>query len=97
MARNVFTVMATQVDSHGVFSTVSGFPKRFDSDSYNGDVDKALRRAKSAYHARLTDTYASDSLQMSTVTLSEANGNTLMIETEGQIVSPTPEPEPEEE
>ena len=97
MARNVFTVMATQVSSNGQYSTVTGFPKRFDSDSYNGDVDKALRRAKSAYHARLMDTYASDALQMSTVTLSEANGNIIMNETEGQIVTPAPEPEGEGE
>ena len=81
--RNIFVVNATVVNSEGQYSTVSGFPKRFDSESYNGDTEKALRRAKAAYHAQLSLNYAVDDRQMQTVTLQQANGAMILRETEG--------------
>lgn len=108
--RNIFIVNATQVvtsESHpeGLFSVVSGYPKTFDSRSYNateqnpnGDEEKALRMAKSEYLSRLSANYASDTRAMSTVTLTMANGRTIMSESIGAFpdMTPTPEPEPEE-
>ena len=86
MARNIFTVNATQVNAQGTYATVSGFPKNFDSNSYEGDTDKALRRAKAAYHAQLAANYAVDDRQMQTVTLLQANGQIIMRESEGAFV-----------
>lgn len=90
MARNIFTVKATIVNANGVYSTVSGFPKVFDSDDYQGDVGKALRRAKAAFHAVLGEMYAVDNRQMQNVSLSQADGRVIMRESEGGFVTPEP-------
>lgn len=106
--RNIFIVNATQVvtsESHpeGLFSVVSGYPKTFDSRNYNateenpnGDEEKALRMAKSEYLSRLSANYASDNRAMSTVTLTMANGRTIMSESIGAFPDMTPTHEPEE-
>lgn len=99
--RNVFIVNATQVvtsDSHpeGLFSVVSGFPQNFDSNSYNGDAEAALRAAKSAYYARLSANYATTNRAMTTVTLEQANGQQILRDTSGAFPVVEPEPEPEE-
>ena len=69
---------------------------------YSGSTETALRRAKSAYFAQASANYAVDGRQMQTVTLSMANGQLIMHESEGSFVEPEPEPpvneeEPEEE
>lgn len=80
MARNVFTVNATQVvvsenNPQGLFSVMSGFPQTFDSHNYNDDPEAALRAAFSVYYDRLSKNYTgSSSRVMATVTLSQANG-----------------------
>lgn len=86
--RNIFIVNATQVitsESHpeGLFSTVSGFPKTF--DSVNGTAEQALQSAKSAYFAQLSANYANTNPNrvMTTVTLEMANGRTIMSESIG--------------
>ena len=110
--RNIFIVNATQVvisDSHpeGLYSVVSGYPKAFDSRSYNateqnpnGDSDAALRAAKAEYFSRLSANYAGSSTRvMATVTLETAQGRTIMQECIGafpDMTPPEPEPEPEE-
>ena len=83
MARSIFIVNATQVNAQGQFSTVSGFPKTFDSNSYNNDTDKALRRAKAAFHAQCAENYAVDGKIMQTVTLTKVNGQMIMRDSEG--------------
>lgn len=113
MARQIFTVNATQVvvsASHpeGLFSVVNGYPKQFDSRSYpaddgnpNGNSDKALNAAKSEYFSRLSANYVgSETRVMSTVTLMTAQGRTVMQECIGAFPDMTPEPpapEPEQE
>ena len=107
MLRNIFIVNATQVvtsESHpeGLFSVVTGYPKTFDSRSYNateqnpnGDTDAALRAAKSEYFSRLSANYAgSASRVMATVTLEQADGRTILRESIGAFPDMTPEPEP---
>lgn len=108
--RNIFAVNATQVvisESHpeGLFSTVSGYPKTFDSRAYNateenpnGDSDAALKAAKAEYFSRLSANYAgSASRVMATVTLETAQGRTIMSECIGAFPDMTPEPQPEPE
>ena len=101
--RNIFIVNATQVvtsDSHpeGLFSVVSGYPKTYDSRSYNateqnpnGDTDAALRAAKAEYFSRLSANYAGSSNRvMSTVTLEQADGRQIMRESIGAFPDMTP-------
>ena len=99
--RQIFIVNATQVvvsDSHpeGLFSTVSGYPKTYDSNSYNGDTDAALRAAKAEYFYRLSSNYAGSATRvMATVTLEMANGQQIMRECIGAFPEPAPEPNEE--
>lgn len=109
--RNIFIVNATQLvtsESHpeGLFSVATGFPKTFDSRSYpesdgnpNGDEEKALNMAKSAYLAQLSTNYANanPTRVMMVVTLERADGRQIMRECIGAFPDMTPEPtEPEE-
>ena len=105
MARNIFIVNATQVvvsenNPQGLFSVMSGYPKNYDSDTYDGDTEAALRAAKSEYYSRLSQNYAGSATRvMATMTLTQANGQLIMRDCVGAfpVVQPTPEPEPEPE
>lgn len=106
--RQIYIVNATQVvtsESHpeGLMSVVSGYPQTFDSRSYpsdnpNGDEEKALSMAKSAYLAQLSANYANSNPTrvMMVVTLERADGRTIMRECIGAFPDMTPTPEPEE-
>lgn len=110
--RNIYIVNATQVvvsESHpeGLYSTINGYPKTYDSRSYNateanpnGDSDAALRAAKAEYFSRLSANYSGSANRvMSTVTLETAQGRTIMSECIGafpDMTPPAPAPEPEE-
>ena len=104
--RNIFIVNATQIvvseqNPHGLFSTVSGYPKTFDSRAYNateqnpnGDVDAALRAAKAEYYSRLSANYAGPATRvMATVTLKQADGRQILRDSIGAFPDMTPEPE----
>lgn len=108
--RNIFIVNATQVvvsEAHpeGLFSVVSGYPKNFDSRSYNaseenpnGDEAAALNAAKSEYYSRLAANYAGSAARvMATVTLEQADGRQILRERVGAMPDMTPAPEPVEE
>ena len=108
--RNIYIVNAAQVvtsDNHpeGLFSTLSGYPKTFDSRNYNsteenpnGDSDAALKAAKAEYFSRLSANYAGSATRvMATVTLETAQGRTIMSECIGAFPDMTPQPEPEPE
>ena len=106
MARNIFIVNATQVvtsesNPQGLFSVVSGYPKQFDSMSFDGDIELTRRMANSEYYNRLANMYGDLNANrvMKTVTLENAKGELLLHESIGEfpVIEPTPEPEPEEE
>ena len=107
--RNIFIVTATQVvtsESHpeGLYSTISGFPKTFDSRNYaaqdgnpNGDSEAALRAAKAEYFSRLSANYSgSASRVMATVILETAAGRIVMSESIGAFPDMTPAQEQED-
>lgn len=107
--RNIYIVNATQCvisDAHpeGLYSTISGYPKTFDSRTYpaangnhNGDSEKALNAAKAEYFSRLSANYSGSATRvMATVTLETAQGRTIMSECIGAMPDMTPEPVPEE-
>ncbi len=109
--REIYIVNATQVvvsgaHPEGLYSIVNGYPKLFDSRSYNateqnpnGDTDAALRAAKAEYFSRLSANYAGSATRvMATVTLTMSNGRTILSECIGSMpdMTPAPEPEPEE-
>lgn len=105
--RQIFVVNATQVvvseaNPQGVFSTLPGFPKTFDSRSYNateanpdGDVDKAARMARSEYFAQQSAFLAADNRAMWTVTLTRADGKQILHDSWGSFQDMTHQPQPE--
>ena len=95
MARNIIIVNATQVitseaNPNGLYSTVTGFPKVFDSGE-GGDIEQNMKTAKSAYYAQLSANYANTNPNrvMTTVTLEMVNGEQILRESIGSL--PTPE------
>ena len=107
--RNIYIVNATHVvvsENHpeGVFSTISGFPKTFDSRNYNateqnldGDAERAFEVAKAEFLKQQSDLLLANNRAMWTVTLSRADGRQFDFASKGEfpVVVPEPEPEPE--
>ena len=107
--RQIYIVNAAQVvtsEAHpeGVYSTVSGYPKIFDSRNYsateenpNGSEARALEVAKAEYFSRLSAMYASDTASrvMSVISLTRADGRLLLSEHMGAFPDMTPKPEPD--
>ena len=75
MQRQIFIVDATVVDSNGTFNHLSGYPKVFDSRSYNGDIDKAQRRAEGDMSEAWGAMCKVDTRQIQTVTLMRKRKN----------------------
>lgn len=106
--RQIYIVNATQVvtsEAHpeGVYSTMSGYPKTFDSRNYyatehnpNGSEYRALQVAKSEYFSRLSAMYASDAASrvMAVITLEQADGRQLLRESFGAFPDMTPDQQP---
>lgn len=111
--RNIFIVNATQVVTspdhlEGVYSTIPGYPKQYDSRSYgateanpNGDEARALEVAQSEFYSRVSAflVAGTGSRAMWTVTLTRADGRQIMRESRGAFpdMTPAPEPQPEPE
>lgn len=108
--RQIYTVDAKQVvpstaHPEGVYSSVPGYPKIFDSRSYNateenpnGDPERAYIVAKADFLAQQSALMVFDSARvMWAITLTRADGRQMMQESWGEFpdMTPTPEPEPE--
>lgn len=95
--KSIFIVDAFQIDQQGVYSHMSGYPKSFDSDSYEGNVDKAKKRATGAFAAEWSAACNVDNYQMKLITLTDIYGLQIRKEIVGKITEPAPTPEPEGE
>ena len=94
MARQIFIVDAHIVDANGTFNNIQGYPKTFDSRNYQGDVDKAQRRAEGDMSEAWGTMCKIDTRQIQTVTLTTADGFQLDRKTMGAFPA---EPEPNQE
>ena len=98
MKREIYEVYAKIVSSAGNYTTLGGYPKIFDSMSYDNDIDKARKRAYGAYHAVLGEMYATDTrpLQIAMI-LRASDGVQEIVERVGDLPEvPDPEPQAEE-
>ena len=93
MARNIFRVEAWIVDGNGTFNILSGYPKNFDSKSYNDDVAKALKRAQGDLSEVWGAFCKRDDRQVQTVILTQANGQMIERKSMGNFIEETPEEE----
>lgn len=95
--RNIFTVNAFIVDANGTKNNVSGYPKDFDSRSYQDDVAKARKRADGDFSEAWGAMCKRDDRMIQTVTLTNIFGELLDRKSMGGFpVEPEPE-EPEAE
>jgi len=103
--RQIYIVDAKQVvpsASHpeGVHSSIPGYPKTFDSRSYNateenpnGDPERAYIVAKADFLAQQSALMVSDSSRvMWAITLTRADGRQMMQESWGTFPDMTPKP-----
>ena len=95
MARTILEVDATIVDANGAFNHITNYPKRFDSNSYDGDLEGTMKRAKAEYYSTLSAMYANQAgRQIQTVRLSNVNNETILRDSIGNfIVTPVGENE----
>ena len=97
MTRQIFIVDAHIVDANGNFNYLSGYPKTFDSRSYNNDIDKAQIRAIGDASEAFGAMCKVDIRQLQTVVVMTADGFVVDKRTIGKIADiPEPEPTPEE-
>ena len=97
MKRQIYIVDAAVVDANGTYNKLSGYPKLFDSRSYDNDIAKTRRRAEGDAAEAYGAMCKVDSRQLQTVVLMTADGAVLDRKFIGGIADlPDPEPEPEE-
>ena len=99
MVREVYEVNAKIVDANGTLNTLSGYPKTFDSRSYDNDTAKARQRAIGEYHDVMGAFAKRDDRQEQLCyVLRISDGEVIIKEKIGKIAElPDPEPEPEGE
>lgn len=90
MARQIFIVDAHVVDKNGTFNFLEDYPKKFDSNSYKGDIDKTKKRAEGDASEIWGAMCKVDERQIQTVVLSTVDGFVLETKTMGQFPSEEP-------
>ena len=95
MARQIFIVDAHVVDANGTFNFLEGYPKKFDSNNYGGDIDRTHRRAEGDMSDRWGDMCKVDTRQIQTVALFTVDGFQLDRRTSGSFPAEEPAQEPE--
>lgn len=96
MTRQIFIVDAHIVDANGTFNYITGYPKTFDSRSYNNDIDKTQIRAIGDASEAFGAMCKVDTRQLQTVVVTTADGFVVEKRTIGKIAD-IPEPTPESE
>lgn len=83
--RNIFIVNAQIVDANGAFHFLDGFPQTVDSNSYEGDVNKARRRADGIFSEAWGAMCKVDTRLIQSVTLTDVHGAQLDRKTTGDF------------
>lgn len=74
MKRQIFEVYAKVVDANGTYNTLSGYPKIFDSRTYDNDIDKTLMRATGEFASTWGAMCLREDRQLQMVMLMTADG-----------------------
>ena len=88
MARQIFIVNAMIVDANGTFTILDGYPKKFDSNNYQQDINKAQRRAEGDMSEVWGAMCKIDTRQIQTVTLETIDGFQVEKRTCGSFTEP---------
>lgn len=92
MQRQIYEVYAKIVDANGTYSTLSGYPKSFDSRNYNNDIDKTFQRAQGEFYSTFGTMCTRDDRQIQTVFLMSINGDILISKSIGKLAD-LPDPD----
>lgn len=95
MRREIYEVYAKVVDANGTYNTLSGYPKVYDSRSYNNDCEKARNRAYGEYHTVLGTMYTRDDRQCQIAMIIRANDGLQIEKISIGAIADLPDPEPE--
>lgn len=83
--RNIYIVDAFLVNENGTFGRMDGYPKQIDSANYDGDVDKARKRAE-GYFAKMWGSFCDrDDRKQQTVILYSMDGTLIERKTTGTL------------
>ena len=92
MQRQIYIVNAYIVDANGTFNNLPGYPKTFDSRSYDNDIDKAQRRAVGDMSECYGAMCKRDDRQLQAVMVTTADGFLIEKKSIGKIAD-LPDPE----
>jgi len=95
MVREIFEVYAKIVDATGRYATLDGYPKTFDTRSYEGNLEKTRQRAYAAWHKALSDMGNVDSRQKQFAMILRASDGLQIEKAEYGTIPEDPDPEPE--
>ena len=90
MARQIFIVDAHIVDANGMFHYIDGYPKTFDSNNYQNDIDKTKRRAEGNMSEAWGAMCKVDTRMIQTVSLATVDGFVLETRTMGSFPGDPP-------
>ena len=85
MARQIYIVDAFVVDENGTFGRLNDYPKQIDSKNYDGDVDKARRRAEAYFSEVWASMCRRDDRKKQTVALYSMDGMLIERKTTGSL------------
>ena len=94
MQRQIFMVYAHVVDSTGKLTILDGYPKAYDSQHNNNDIDKTQKKALADAHNLLSDMYTKDTRQLQLVKVETTDGFEVYKQSIGALAE-LPDPEPE--
>lgn len=87
MQRQIFMVYAHVVDSTGKLTIFDGYPKAYDSQHNNNDIDKTQKKALADAHNLLSDMYTKDTRQLQLVKVETADGFEVYKEIIGELAT----------
>lgn len=97
MQREIYEVYAKVVDSNGSYNTLTGYPKIYDSRSYNDDIEKAHKRALGEYHSVIGTMCTRDDRKVQFAMIIQASsGMQIEVTRIGELNQPEPETVEEE-
>lgn len=96
MRREIFEVHAEIVDANGTYNALTGYPKVYDSRSYDNNIDKTLQRARGGWHEALEAMAKIDTRQVQFAYITRASdGLQIELEKLGELAE-LPDPNAEE-
>lgn len=96
MRREIYKVHAEIVDANGTYNALTGYPKVYDSRSYDNNIDKTLQRARGGWHEALEAMAKIDTRQVQFAYITRASdGLQIELEKLGELAE-LPDPNAEE-